>query len=245
MHYLGEGSSDKWQTCCAKGLVAKCLHRGAEVRLAEQWHALLPAAPMELIMNNRLPPGCRLVNLHSEISTPGSEEHGHEHVFINNVFGWLVFFAGVPTANLQEISHNYNWLQPVCAENPEKISWYFILKRKMLKRQGSEHVLWRAGSCCSVCCIERLFPLGSFRVSAQFHLGPQWVLFGWRVFGVGREDAQASSDTTWWPVQSRESHGRGETCEETGWIPPSSFQKQYLGFVWTSGSKVKRVCSRS
>ena len=91
-----------------------------------------------------------------------------------DLFSSLVF----QRQNLQEISHNYNWLQPVCAENPEKVSWYFILKRKMLKRQGSEHVLWRAGSCCSVCCIERLLPLGSFRVSAQFHLGPQWVLFG-------------------------------------------------------------------
>lgn len=45
-----------------------------QVRLANKWRELVPRSALDMILGNRLPAGTKLVNLASELTTPGVEE---------------------------------------------------------------------------------------------------------------------------------------------------------------------------
>ena len=45
-----------------------------QVRLANKWRELVPRSALVMILGNRLPAGTKLVNLSSELTTPGVEE---------------------------------------------------------------------------------------------------------------------------------------------------------------------------
>jgi len=59
-----------------------------EARLANKWHRMLPTRTLDLILRNRLPVGCRLVGLRSELAAPGAEEWfgGHMYGFESFVY---------------------------------------------------------------------------------------------------------------------------------------------------------------
>ena len=45
-----------------------------QVRLANKWRELVPRSALDMILGNRLPAGTKLVNLASELTTPGVED---------------------------------------------------------------------------------------------------------------------------------------------------------------------------